>query len=269
MSVESAIPSHLVTERTRHRRIPDDFAPPYPSFVARSSTAVRQVVMAYLGLQFTGELPAGRLDVLDAAFGAPDGPGHHDRARGAGAGRHRRHRLRRLLGRPVRVRPLVRRAPRVVARRGGPGRSRPLGRGAPAERRGARDAVLLAGRPEGVAVLAEGSAARCRSMPTGVACGTGSRSPRPTRWPPPVDRWSSATAAGSGYGRSGDLPHPVGTGLDRHRRCRAGDVPRRRRAGAAARAWSSCATRARRSVLRNRYLRVLEDGVPVDRSRSA
>jgi len=81
MSIESAIPPHLVTERTRHRRIPDDFAPPYPSFVARSSTRVRQVVMAYVGLQFRGELPAGRLDVLDAAFAADDGPGHHDRAR--------------------------------------------------------------------------------------------------------------------------------------------------------------------------------------------
>jgi len=78
---ESAIPAHLRTERTRHRRIPDDYAPPYPSFVARSSTRVRQVVMAYLGLQFSGELPTGALDVLDAAFAGDDGPGHHDRAR--------------------------------------------------------------------------------------------------------------------------------------------------------------------------------------------
>ncbi|MCO1657972.1 phenylacetaldoxime dehydratase family protein [Pseudonocardia humida] len=79
MTVESAIPEHLRTGRTRHRRIPDDFAPPYPSFVARSSTAVRQVVMAYLGIQFRGERPP--LAVLDAAFAAVDGPGHHDRAR--------------------------------------------------------------------------------------------------------------------------------------------------------------------------------------------
>jgi len=76
--MESAIPGHLLMERTRHKRVPDDYAPPYPSFVARSSTAVRQVVMAYLGLQFRGEQPP--LDVLDAAFGAVDGPGHHDRA---------------------------------------------------------------------------------------------------------------------------------------------------------------------------------------------
>lgn len=76
--MESAIPGHLVVERTRHRRVPDDYAPPYPSFVARSATSVEQVVMAYLGLQFTGEPPP--LDVLDAAFAAVDGPGHHDRA---------------------------------------------------------------------------------------------------------------------------------------------------------------------------------------------
>ena len=76
--MESAIPGHLLMERTRHKRVPDDYAPPYPSFVARSSTAVRQVVMAYLGLQYRGEQP--RLDALDAAFAATDGPGHHDRA---------------------------------------------------------------------------------------------------------------------------------------------------------------------------------------------
>ena len=34
-AMESAIPSHLRAERTRHRRVPDDYAPPYPSFVAR------------------------------------------------------------------------------------------------------------------------------------------------------------------------------------------------------------------------------------------
>ena len=35
--MESAIPEHLRSARTRHRRIPDDFAPPYPSFVARQA----------------------------------------------------------------------------------------------------------------------------------------------------------------------------------------------------------------------------------------
>jgi aldoxime dehydratase len=80
--IESAIPPHLVTERTRHRRISDDYQPSYPAFVARSSTGVKQVVMAYLGLQYDGDEPP--LGVLDTAFAAPDGPGHHDRASGDG-----------------------------------------------------------------------------------------------------------------------------------------------------------------------------------------
>jgi aldoxime dehydratase len=76
--VESAIPGHLLATRTRQRRVPDEYQPPYPSFVARSRSQVRQVVMAYFGLQFEGRPPP--LDVLDAAFAAADGPGHHDRA---------------------------------------------------------------------------------------------------------------------------------------------------------------------------------------------
>lgn len=77
--MESAIPDRLTVTRTRQRRVPDDYAPPYPSFVARLRPDVQQVVMAYFGAQFRGE--ASRLDVLDAAFAATDGPGHHDRAR--------------------------------------------------------------------------------------------------------------------------------------------------------------------------------------------
>jgi len=79
--VESAIPGHLTVARTRPGRMRDGFKPPYPSFVARMEPAVRQVVMAYFGLQFRGDPPPGALDVLDAAFAAADGPGHHDRAR--------------------------------------------------------------------------------------------------------------------------------------------------------------------------------------------
>ena len=44
--MESAIPAHLRTARTRTRRIPDDYCPPYPSYVARHRPAVQQVVMA-------------------------------------------------------------------------------------------------------------------------------------------------------------------------------------------------------------------------------
>ncbi|MEJ3656697.1 phenylacetaldoxime dehydratase family protein [Actinomycetes bacterium KLBMP 9759] len=84
MSAEAAIPAHLVVERTRPSRVPAGFAPPYPSYVARMRTQVRQVVMAYLGVQFVGEQPP--LEPLDAALAAPDGPAHHDRARGSGPG---------------------------------------------------------------------------------------------------------------------------------------------------------------------------------------
>ena len=36
---------------------PDDYPPPYPSFVARAAPEVRQVVMAYFGLQPAGDPP--------------------------------------------------------------------------------------------------------------------------------------------------------------------------------------------------------------------
>jgi aldoxime dehydratase len=73
--VESAIPPQLSVPRTRHPRVPDDYEPRFPSFVARHRTSVRRLVMAYLGTQ-EGRAPAW----LDAAMSAPDGPRHHDRA---------------------------------------------------------------------------------------------------------------------------------------------------------------------------------------------
>jgi aldoxime dehydratase len=81
--MESAIPEHLRTARTRHKRVPEDYAPPYPSFVARHNASVARVVMAYFGLQYKGAAPAGLAEALDrvtGAFRAPDGPGHWDRA---------------------------------------------------------------------------------------------------------------------------------------------------------------------------------------------
>ena len=50
--MESAIPSHLKLDPTRHKRVGDDYQPPYPSFVARHKPAVNKVVMAYFGVQF-------------------------------------------------------------------------------------------------------------------------------------------------------------------------------------------------------------------------
>jgi aldoxime dehydratase len=81
--MESAIPSHLTTARSRHRRVPDDYRPPYPSFVARHKPTVSQVVMAYFGLQYRGEKPPAAtrsLAELAARFAGAEGPSHWDRA---------------------------------------------------------------------------------------------------------------------------------------------------------------------------------------------
>ncbi len=82
--MESAIPKHLQTTRGRHRRISDDFAPPYPAFVARYKPVVRQVAMAYFGVQYRGEpstAATAALSQLAVRFKADCGPGHWDRAR--------------------------------------------------------------------------------------------------------------------------------------------------------------------------------------------
>ena len=81
--MESAIPDHLQVTRTRHRRVPDDYQPPYPAFVARHAAAVKQVVMAYFGAQHQGAAPpafAAALDWIAGRFNAPKGPRHWDRA---------------------------------------------------------------------------------------------------------------------------------------------------------------------------------------------
>src|SRR6516225_10106658 len=82
-TMESAIPPHLQVARTRHRRVPDDYQPPYPAFVARHQPAVEKVVMAYFGLQYRGDPPAAHATALDwttKTFAAASGPKHWDRA---------------------------------------------------------------------------------------------------------------------------------------------------------------------------------------------
>jgi aldoxime dehydratase len=82
--MESAIPTHLQTARTRHRRVPDDYAPPYPSFVARHKPDVTRVVMAYFGVQTQGEPSQAAEQALAwivSAFRRAGGPTHWDRAR--------------------------------------------------------------------------------------------------------------------------------------------------------------------------------------------
>ncbi|MDH2399322.1 phenylacetaldoxime dehydratase family protein [Bradyrhizobium sp. SSUT18] len=81
--MESAIPLHLETPRTRHKRVPDDYQPPYPSFVARYKPAVNRVVMAYFGVQYRGTAPAVATDALTeiaVRFTGEGGPSHWDRA---------------------------------------------------------------------------------------------------------------------------------------------------------------------------------------------
>jgi len=81
--MESAIPKHLTTARSRHRRVPDDYRPPYPSFVARHKPKVSHIVMACFGVQYRGDAPpdaARSLGEIAARFAGADGPSHWDRA---------------------------------------------------------------------------------------------------------------------------------------------------------------------------------------------
>jgi aldoxime dehydratase len=81
--MESAIPLHLQTARSRHRRVGDDYRPPYPSFVARHKPTITHVVMAYFGLQYRGDPPAvatKSLAGIASRFCDANGPTHWDRA---------------------------------------------------------------------------------------------------------------------------------------------------------------------------------------------
>jgi aldoxime dehydratase len=79
--MESAIPKHLECPRARARRVPEDYRPPYPAWVARHPQSVKQVVMAYFGVQSRGEDPRAFLEWIAGQFEQPGGPGHWDRAR--------------------------------------------------------------------------------------------------------------------------------------------------------------------------------------------
>lgn len=53
--LESAIPPHLASARTRHRRVPDDYVPRTQAFVARHDPAVTRIAIAHFGLQYRGQ----------------------------------------------------------------------------------------------------------------------------------------------------------------------------------------------------------------------
>ena len=80
--MESAIDKHLKCPRTLSRRVPDHYQPPFPMWVARAGEELRQVVMAYLGVQYQGEAQkAAALAALQhivASFALTDGPLNHD-----------------------------------------------------------------------------------------------------------------------------------------------------------------------------------------------
>ena len=82
--MESAIAEHLKCPRTRHRRVEDDYTPPYPVWSARAAAGVDQVVMGYFGVQSRGPGLQGRacaaLMKIARGFDLLDGPGHHDLA---------------------------------------------------------------------------------------------------------------------------------------------------------------------------------------------
>ena len=79
--MESAIPPHLITTRCRHRRVDDDYKPPYPSFVARHGADVSRVVMAYFGVQYRAETPAAASTAdFMVLVSRADGPSHWDLA---------------------------------------------------------------------------------------------------------------------------------------------------------------------------------------------
>jgi len=81
--MESAIPKALQCPRTRRRRIPDDYTPPYPSTVARYKSDVARVVMGYFGVQYrnsSGREAASLGYRIAQAFGSDGGPRHWDRA---------------------------------------------------------------------------------------------------------------------------------------------------------------------------------------------
>jgi len=79
--MESAIPAHLTVERTRPTRKSTSFRPPYPSFSVRFDPSVRQVVMAYFGVQHASATPPSVAAEALARLASAAGGAHRERAR--------------------------------------------------------------------------------------------------------------------------------------------------------------------------------------------
>ncbi|HKS45826.1 MAG TPA: phenylacetaldoxime dehydratase family protein [Amycolatopsis sp.] len=82
--MEPAIPAHLVQERTQPSSLRPNWEPRAAAFVARFAPRVRQMVMAYFGVQYRQPdepaLVGGALATLSDRCAATDGPEHVDRA---------------------------------------------------------------------------------------------------------------------------------------------------------------------------------------------
>lgn len=80
--MESAIDKHLKCPRTLSRRVHETYQPPFPMWVARAEESMKQVVMAYLGIQFkSAENRNKALDAMNkiiSFFSETDGPLSYD-----------------------------------------------------------------------------------------------------------------------------------------------------------------------------------------------
>ena len=72
--MESAIPKHLECPGTRHRRVADDYTPPYPATVAPYKPTVKQVVMAYFGVQYHGKAVPNGVHQALKSVGSDESP---------------------------------------------------------------------------------------------------------------------------------------------------------------------------------------------------
>lgn len=81
--MDSSISPHLVCPRSRPRRVPDDYVPPYPAWSARVDPGVERVVMANHGVQWRGPDATGAhawIRALRATLDAGSGVRHVDLA---------------------------------------------------------------------------------------------------------------------------------------------------------------------------------------------
>ena len=76
MSVEPAIPPHLICPRTRPNRMPVGFEAPYPAWMARYEEGSAPLVMAYFGAQQLALLPPDALAPIRAMLQSQTAPAY-------------------------------------------------------------------------------------------------------------------------------------------------------------------------------------------------